>query len=131
MLIDIATLTGAATLALGRSVGPLFSTDDALQEALLAAGRAAGEPMWPFPLVDDYRPWLDSSVADLGHVSSKAPMAGAIVGALFLREFTGTRAWAHLDIAGPGRSDTHTGITQVGGTGYGARLLLRYLESLR
>lgn len=131
VLIDIATLTGAATLALGRSVGPLFSTDDALQEALLAAGHAAGEPMWPFPLVDDYRPWLDSSVADLGHVSSKAPMAGAIVGALFLREFTGTRAWAHLDIAGPGRSDTHTGITQVGGTGYGARLLLRYLESLR
>ncbi|MFN8084419.1 MAG: leucyl aminopeptidase family protein [Dermatophilaceae bacterium] len=131
VLIDVATLTGAATLALGRSIGPLFSTDERLQEALLAAGRAAGEPMWPFPLVDDYRPWLDSPVADLGHVSSKPPMAGAIVAALFLREFTGGRAWAHLDIAGPGRSETDTGTNQVGGTGYGARLLLRYLESLR
>lgn len=131
VLIDVATLTGASTLALGRSIGPLFSTDELLQEALLAAGRAAGEPMWPFPLVDDYRPWLDSPVADLGHVSSKPPMAGAIVAALYLREFTGGRAWAHLDIAGPGRSETDSGTNQVGGTGYGARLLLRYLEGLR
>jgi leucyl aminopeptidase len=131
VVIDIATLTGAATIALGRAMGPLFSTDEALSDALLAAGEAAGEPMWPFPLVEEYRTWLDSPVADLNHVAAaKVGQAGSIVAALFLREFTGGRRWAHLDIAGPGRSDRDAGTVQEGPTGYGARLLLRYLESL-
>jgi leucyl aminopeptidase len=130
VVIDIATLTGAATVALGRALGPLFASDDDLREALLQAGRAAGEPMWPFPLVEEYRPWLDSSMADLSHIAHGAPGGGAIVGALFLREFTGGRRWAHLDIAGPGRSEKDVGLVQEGATGYGARLLLRYLEAL-
>lgn len=130
VVIDIATLTGAATIALGRAMGPLFSTDEALRDALIAAGVAAGEPMWPFPLVEEYRAWLDSPVADLNHIATaKVGQGGSIVAALFLREFTGGRPWAHLDIAGPGRSDRDAGLVQDGPTGYGARLLLRYLES--
>lgn len=130
IVIDIATLTGSATNALGRSIGALFSNDDPLREALLAASAATGEPMWPFPLWNEYRPRLDSPVADLSHISKGPAEAGAITAALFLREFVGGRRWAHLDIAGPGRSEKDTGLVQEGATGFGARLLLRYLEGL-
>jgi leucyl aminopeptidase len=84
------------------------------------------------PLTDDYRDAMDSPVADLRNIGDpdKHYSGGAITAALFLREFAGGRRWAHLDIAGPGRSDKDDGETTRGGTGYGVRLLLRWLESL-
>jgi leucyl aminopeptidase len=127
VLVDVATLTGAARIALARSLAPVFSTDERLQAQLVAAGESSGELLWPCPLVDDYRPALDSEIADLQHVAPELH-AGAIVGALFLREFAGRRAWAHLDIAGTGRSETDAGILSRGATGFGARLLLTWLE---
>jgi leucyl aminopeptidase len=130
VLVDVATLTGAARVALGRTMAPVFGTDDALTRALVHAGEAAGEPLWPFPLVEDYRPRLDSDVADINHIAGIGAGAGAIVAALFLREFAGSRRWAHLDIAGVGRSDVDRGLLTKGATGYGARLLLRWLEEL-
>ena len=98
LLLDFATLTGAARVALGPDLPALFTRDDALAESLLAAGRAAVDPMWRLPLWDSYTSWLDSPIADLNNVSSK-PFAGAIVAALFLERFVapGTR-WAHLDV---------------------------------
>ncbi|MFL1461549.1 leucyl aminopeptidase family protein [Roseococcus sp. DSY-14] len=97
LLLDAATLTGAARVALGPELPALFSTDDALAGALLAAGAAAHAPLWRLPLHAAYESWLDSTVADLGNVAAR-PMAGAIVAALFLRRFVpeGT-PWAHLD----------------------------------
>jgi leucyl aminopeptidase len=130
VLLDIATLTGAARVALGRTMAPVYATDDALGEALVAAGRATGELLWPFPLVEDYRPSLDSPVADINHIAGTPVGAGSITAALFLREFVGERRWAHLDIAGVGRSDVDRGLLTKGGTGFGARLLLTWLEEM-
>jgi leucyl aminopeptidase len=126
VVVDLATLTGAARVALGGVLGALYASDDALAAALLAAGRHSGEPLWRMPLVDEYGDALDSPVADLANVphSSRA-RAGSIEAALFLREFTGGRPWAHLDIAGAARfSDGDQG---KGATGFGTRLLLRWL----
>lgn len=96
-LIDAATLTGAARVAVGPDLPALFSNDDAMAEALLHAGARCQDPMWRLPLWGGYDGWLSSQVADLGNVSSK-PFAGAITAALFLQRFVpqGIR-WAHLD----------------------------------
>jgi leucyl aminopeptidase len=130
-MVDIATLTGAATQGLGRGYAALYATDDRLSRALVRAGESAGERLWPMPLVQDYRPLIDSEVADICQISSDRGVgAGSIMAALFLREFAGDVPWAHLDIAGPGRSDRDRGEVNRGGTGFGARLLLRWLLTL-
>ena len=129
-LVDVATLTGAARIALGRAAAPVFSTDDALRDALVDAGATTGETLWPMPLSDTYRRALDSDVADLNHIATGVG-GGAVIAALFLREFVGDRRWAHLDIAGTGRSDVDAGISAKGATGFGTRLLLRWLEGMR
>ena len=98
LIVDCATLTGAARVALGPDLPALFCDDEALAEHMLAAGRAAHDPLWRLPMHHSYDSWLDSSFADLSNVG-QLPMAGAIVAALFLRRFvpTGT-AWAHIDV---------------------------------
>jgi leucyl aminopeptidase len=132
VVVDVATLTGAATLGLGRGHAALFTPDDRLATALQRAGESSGEPVWRLPLTEDYRSALDSDVADICHISTVDGVgAGAGLAALFLREFTGGRRWAHLDIAGPARSERDQGVVSRGGTGFGARLLLRWLETLR
>jgi leucyl aminopeptidase len=128
-IIDVATLTGAARVALGTTHAALYATDDELARSLTAAGEASGDRVWRMPLEDGYRAALDSEVADLAHVARDNTSAGSIVAALFLREFAGGRPWAHLDIAGPGRSAENSGELSKGATGFGARLLLRYLSS--
>ncbi|HEU5026690.1 MAG TPA: leucyl aminopeptidase [Spirillospora sp.] len=128
-VVDVATLTGAAKVALGLRYGALFSNDDALAEALTAAGAAAGEPLWRLPLVEDYRKGIDSDVADVANMGRGGFNGGAIAAALFLREFVGGRTWAHLDIAGPGRATADDAEITRGATGYGTRLLLDHLTA--
>ncbi|MEJ5866516.1 leucyl aminopeptidase family protein [Pseudokineococcus sp. 5B2Z-1] len=129
LLVDVATLTGAASLGLGKRHAALYTDDAPLLEQLRSASEATGERVWRMPLVEDYAYALDSDVADLRHVAAKGgPGAGSITAALFLREFTGSRRWAHLDIAGPGRADRDEHEVTKGATGFGARLLLRWLE---
>ena len=131
LVVDLATLTGAASLGLGRRHGALYATDEGLAAGLLAAGEATGERLWRMPLVDDYRFVLDSELADLTNVTrDPTVMGGSIVAALFLREFTGGLPWAHLDIAGPARADKNEHEVTKGATGFGARLLLRWLETV-
>jgi len=131
LLVDLATLTGAASLGLGRRHAALYSTDEELAAGLLAAGESSGERLWRMPLVDDYRPAMDSDVADLRNTSGDPHVSGgSITAALFLREFTGGRPWAHLDIAGPARAERDEHEVTRGGTGFGARLLVRWLEGL-
>jgi leucyl aminopeptidase len=127
LLLDFATLTGAARVALGPDVPALFSNDDALADALVAACAEAGEALWRMPLHRPYRAMLDSDVADLTNCSAK-PQAGAITAALFLAEFAGeARSWAHLDVyawndsARPGRP--------AGGEAQGLRGIAAYLSS--
>jgi leucyl aminopeptidase len=131
VMVDLATLTGAARVALGGAMGALYASEDGLAGALLAAAAEAGEPLWRMPLVDDYIDALDSPVADSANIPhSSRPRAGSIEAALFLREFTGSRPWAHLDIAGAARSSSDSGDVK-GATGFGTRLLLRWLCDLR
>jgi leucyl aminopeptidase len=126
-LIDIATLTGAARVALGTSHAALYATDDVLAQALIAAGQASGDLVWRMPLEDSYATALASDVADLSHIARDGTPAGSITAALFLREFAGALPWAHLDIAGTGRSAENDGELTKGATGFGVRLLLRLL----
>jgi leucyl aminopeptidase len=131
VLIDVATLTGAATMGLGKRHGALYAGDDELAEQLLAASAASGERLWRMPLVEDYLPLIDSDLADSRQVTA-APGAGAgsILAALFLRPFAGARRWAHLDVAGPARADAAEHEVNRGATGFGVRVLLRWLEAL-
>ncbi|GAB0119186.1 leucyl aminopeptidase family protein [Acidisoma sp. 7E03] len=98
LLIDAATLTGAARVALGPELPALFSSNEALSNAVLAAGRAVHDPVWPLPLWAGYDDWLDSSIADLNNVSTNG-FAGAITAALFLQRFvTSAENWLHIDL---------------------------------
>ncbi|MET0333558.1 MAG: leucyl aminopeptidase [Rhizobacter sp.] len=97
-VVDVATLTGACVIALGNHHTGLFSPDDALADALLAAGRNSLDSAWRMPIDDDYADGLKSNFADMGNVGPRA--GGAITAAIFLKKFTGKYRWAHLDIAG-------------------------------
>jgi leucyl aminopeptidase len=132
VIIDIATLTGAMPVALGRRTAGVFCNDDELAAQLLAAAEASGERAWRMPLVEDYRVALDSPTADLRNIGQPNLKlgGGSITAALFLREFAGGRPWAHFDIAGPGRAESDDDELTKGGTGYGVRLLTRWLEEL-
>ncbi len=132
VLVDVATLTGAARIGLGTGIGALYGTDDELVAALAAAGDATGERVWPMPMPDEYATTTDSSIADVRQTSNEPKVgAGSVFGALFLRHFVGQRAWAHLDIAGPARATADKHEVTEGATGFGARLLLAYLAELR
>jgi leucyl aminopeptidase len=126
-IIDIATLTGAAKTALGLRTAGLFATADPLADGLLAAAAACDEPLWRLPLPADYESLLESAIAD----ATNAPgNPGAITAALFLRPFAKNVSWAHIDMAGPARASKDDGPTSRGATGFGARLLHRWVESL-
>ncbi|MCK9903845.1 leucyl aminopeptidase [Parafrankia colletiae] len=127
-MVDLATLTGAITVALGRRTAGLFASDDTLAAELAAASATAGERVWRLPLTEEYRPAIDSPVADLANIGRALDVnGGSITAALFLREFTAGRPWAHLDIAGTARADSDDGEISRGGTGWGVRTLLAYL----
>lgn len=130
-LLDIATLTGAATLGLGRQYAAMYTRDKKLAASLSAIGEASGERVWHMPLVDDYVDSLDSDVADLNHAADKHDYsAGSVTAALYLEHFVGERKWVHLDIAGTARSESDSGENPKGGTGYGVRLLVDWILSL-
>jgi len=126
VLVDVATLTGSMKVALGTTLGGLFANHEALAATLRAAAERAGEPLWRFPLVDDYEDLLVSKVADADNAPGGA---GAITAALFLQHFVGDVPWAHLDLASVGDSPTESFEWTAGPTGFGARALLTWLGS--
>jgi leucyl aminopeptidase len=126
-IVDLATLTGACVVALGGSVAGLFGNDDKLIEELKSASARAGEALWPLPMPERYESHIDSDIADMKNIG-KAGQAGAIAAALLLARFVDSVPWAHLDIAGPARSDEDDGVVTKGGTGFGVRTLLELLE---
>lgn len=130
-LIDVATLTGAATLGLSRFYGALYTRDKKLANQLSALSDFSGDRIWHMPLVDDYAIALESDIADYNHTADKYKFqGGSVTAALFLENFVGKRKWAHLDIAGPARSEVDAGENVKGGTGYGVRLLTEWLSKL-
>jgi len=126
-VVDVATLTGACVVALGRLYSGLVATDDRLAEELLKAAAAAGEKVWRLPSDPAYREQYKSDVADLKNTGGRD--AGAITGALFISEFAGDAAWAHLDIAGTAFAEKEKAYTPRGGTGVAVRTLVRWLMS--
>ena len=130
-LVDIATLTGAATLGLGRQYAAMYTRDAKSAKKFAALGETSGDRVWHMPLIDDYAESLRSDVADLNHNASAAKFsAGSVTAALYLEKFVGNRKWIHLDIAGPGRSESDSGEYPKGGTGFGVRLLIDWIAGL-
>ncbi|HEY0240748.1 MAG TPA: leucyl aminopeptidase [Friedmanniella sp.] len=131
LVVDVATLTGAAVVALGERTAGVMATDDATAQRVLDAARLAGEPFWQLPIPAETRAKLDSSVADL-RSSGTDRAGGALAAAAFLREFVddGT-PWAHLDIAGPAfRTGSAEGAFSTGGTGVAVTTLVELARSL-
>ena len=126
-MVDLATLTGACVVALGPLVSGLFANNRGLAGRLRAAADQAGERLWELPLVDEYREFLKSEVADLNNVGPRG--GGAITAGLFLKEFAGETPWAHVDIAGPAFSEKDLPLAPKGGTGVAVRTLLAYLTA--
>ena len=121
-ILDIATLTGAALMALGKSRAALYGNDDDVLALVERAAVVVDEQVWQMPLERRYRKQLDSDVADIANLGG--PFAGATTAALFLAEFVGETPWAHLDIAGTMQTEADDAWRSAGATGYGARLLL-------
>lgn len=127
-VVDLATLTGAISIALGHHAAGLFSSDETLVAELERAARASGERVWRMPLWDDYAPEMKGDIADLVN-SSGAREGGAILGAIFLRHFARGMRWAHLDIASTAWSPSERPHERRGPTGFGVRLLLEWLSA--
>ena len=125
LMIDLATLTGAIIIALGHEKAGLFSNDDALAEKLTAAGLAVGEPLWRLPLGDEYDKMIKSDIADMKNVGNRG--AGSITAAQFLQRYVGKTPWAHLDIAGVAWAKSDRGPVPKGASGFGVRLLDRFV----
>jgi leucyl aminopeptidase len=125
-MVDVATLTGACVVALGKRYAGLMSNDDALAAEVLEAAGAAGERAWRLPLPEEYRKELDSEVADLKNIGDR--YGGALTAGLFLQEFVDGRPWVHLDIAGPARGESDHAYIGKGATGAAVRTLLSWLE---
>ncbi|WP_394653811.1 leucyl aminopeptidase [uncultured Sphingomonas sp.] len=126
-IVDLATLTGAMIVSLGNEYGGLFSNDEDLAGQLLAASLASGDKLWRFPLADAYDKLIDSPIADMKNVGPRG--AGSITAAQFLKRFVDEGVkWAHLDIAGMVWSDKDGTNYGKGATGYGVRLLDRFIR---
>ncbi|HEU4969750.1 leucyl aminopeptidase [Sphingomonas sp.] len=125
-IVDLATLTGAMVISLGHEHGGMFANDDALADQLLAAGRETGDKLWRMPLGDAYNKLLESQIADMKNIGPRE--AGSITAAQFLQRFVedGVR-WAHLDIAGMVWAAKPGTTWEKGATGYGVRLLDRFI----
>jgi len=124
-VVDLATLTGAISIALGHHVAGLFTRDDGLAAGLLEAGAASGERLWRLPLWDDYAAALRSDTADLANSGGRE--GGAILGAKFLEHFARGLTWAHLDIASTAWTPVDRPHEPRGPTGVGVRLLLEWV----
>lgn len=123
-VVDFATLTGAMSLALGDQYAGVFANDDSWRDEVVAAGEASGDYVWPFPLHPRYRRLIDSAFADMKN-SDLRRLGGPVYATSFLAEFAGEGPWAHIDMAGPGLLTWPRGdyLSQVGGTGWGVRLI--------
>lgn len=126
LIIDLATLTGAMIVALGSEYAGYFTNDDAIASALFDAGTDTGEKLWRFPLHKNYDKLIDTPTADVKNIGSRG--AGSITAAQFLQRFVGDTPWAHLDVAGVVWSDKNLPLSEKGATGFGVRLLNRFLE---
>ena len=128
-IIDVATLTGAQTIALGTRTSAVMTNNEEISQRFLTAAQESGESFWPMPLPEEMRPSLESPVADLANMGEN--MGKMLVAGLFLQEFVPSQLpWLHLDIAAPAYNQTDAfGYTPKGGTGIAMRSLIRFIEN--
>jgi leucyl aminopeptidase len=124
-MVDLATLTGAILIALGKEHAGLFSNNDELANRLLQAGVETGEKLWRMPLAAEYDRLIDSDIADVKNIGGRN--AGSITASQFLQRFVNEVPWAHIDIAGTAMDSNRTPINQSWGSGWGVRLLNRLI----
>ena len=124
-IVDLATLTGAIVIGLGHEYAGMFANDDKLADRLFAAGTATGEKVWRMPLHDNYDKKIKSDAADMKNIGGRD--AGSITAAQFLQRFVNKTPWAHLDIAGMAWSKEAKPTVPKGATGFGVRLLDRFV----
>ncbi len=124
-IIDLATLTGAIIVSLGHEHAGIFSDDDELCEQLSKAGRETGDKVWRLPLHKNYDKLIDCQIADMQNIGGKG--AGSITAAQFLKRFTNDTPWVHIDVAGTVWSEKDLPLSEKGGTGYGVRLLDKFV----
>jgi len=129
IIIDIATLTGACVVALGKYMAGLMGNDNGLIKDLQKASRASGEKVWPMPSSEEYAKEMKSKIADLKNIGSR--WGGACTAAAFLRQFAGDTKWAHLDIAGVWSFEKATEYTSEGASAFGVRLMTAYVVGLK
>lgn len=127
LMIDLATLTGAVIVALGKHHAGLFTNNDELAERLAAAGKASGEAVWRLPLSKDYDKLIDSKNADMKNTGGR--YAGSITAAQFLQRFVDSCPWAHLDIAGTAMDSPSDEVSKGWASGFGVRLLDRLVAN--
>ena len=129
IIIDLATLTGACVVALGYYAAGLVSPDEQLSAELREAGDTSGDRVWSLPFYEEYQDWMNGTISDLINITMKVKgyEAGAVLGAVFLRQFVEKAAWAHIDIAGSAYWAVPGDYIQRGATGSGVRILLYYL----
>ncbi|GAB4048873.1 leucyl aminopeptidase family protein [Catellatospora paridis] len=129
LLVDLATLTGASRIALGKKTAALFSGNEALIDGFTAAGAESGEPLWRLPLAEEYAGDVASDIADLDNAAGNP---GTITAALYLREFAGSLRdrWVHIDMSSPAWSAAPDGELTKGATGWGVRTLVRWLSTV-
>jgi leucyl aminopeptidase len=128
VIIDVATLTGACIVALGKYKAGLMGNDDKLIKQLQKASEVSGEKVWHMPCGEEYVNEMKSKIADLKNIGSK--WGGACTAAAFLSQFVGETKWAHMDIAGMDLFSTSNEYSAEGSTGFGVRLLTAYLINL-
>ena len=129
VVIDLATLTGAIVVALGTRYAGLFTNSDELGARLEKAAADSGEKVWRMPMDDEFDEQIESDIADIRNTSSAGRAGGSITAAAFLKRFVMPETkWAHLDIAGVALQEKSAPLTPKGGSGYGVRLLNRYIQ---
>jgi leucyl aminopeptidase len=126
LMVDLATLTGAVIVALGSEHAGLFANNEELADRLIAAGKAVGEQLWRLPLGESFDRAIDSDAADVKNIAGDRG-AGSSIGAQFLKRFVNDVPWAHLDIAGVAWSKKDAPTVPKGATGFGLRLLDRFV----
>ena len=124
-IVDLATLTGAVLIALGKFNAGLFANDDKLAADITAAGLATGETVWRLPLSPEYDKLIDSTWADMKNTGGRD--AGSITAAQFLKRFVGDVPWAHIDVAGTAMGSPATDLNKAWASGWGVRLLDRFV----
>ncbi len=129
-IIDLATLTGAALIVMGKSFACVMGNNQQLVDQIKEAGEQCNERSWQLPLYDEFKEDIKSSIADIKNLGKPKGEAGTIAGGIFLQEFVGEYPWVHIDIAGPVWADSQKNYIPEGATGFGVRLLVQHFTNL-